>query len=166
MRITNFRVRNYKSFFDSGDITFRPGFNVIVGRNNVGKTALLQALGSQVGSVPHKSLRTSPLSGIPASGPSLFTVTFEVGETEMLNLMRYQIGSFWLPTGDNVSPVEAIENFTSQVREPIRVEATFADGTTQPANIVGYYDSEQMPSMMTQIGYSATGEMISTVIQL
>jgi len=161
MRITNFRVRNYKSFFDSEDIVFRPGFNVIVGRNNVGKTALLQALGLQAGSVPHKSFRTSPSSGIPALGPSLFTVTFELGKTEMLNLMRYQIGSFWLPERDNLSPREAINTFKTRVGDPICVEAIFADGNIQEANIIGYYDSEQLPSMMVQIGYSAE-EMIAT----
>ena len=38
------RIYNYKSFRDSGEIAFRPGFNVVVGQNNAGKTALIEAL--------------------------------------------------------------------------------------------------------------------------
>ncbi len=44
MRIERFRIVNYKSFADSGEVRFKPGFNVIVGRNNVGKTALAKAV--------------------------------------------------------------------------------------------------------------------------
>jgi predicted ATP-binding protein involved in virulence len=43
VRIESFRVVNYKSFADSEEIRLEPGFNVIVGRNNVGKTALAEA---------------------------------------------------------------------------------------------------------------------------
>ena len=39
MRIKSFRVRNYKSFEDSGVHGLFTGFNVIVGQNNSGKTA-------------------------------------------------------------------------------------------------------------------------------
>src|SRR5712671_5827443 len=55
MHIQACRVKNYRSFRDSGDIRFAPGFNLIVGPNNVGKTALLNALELQsFGSIPHR----------------------------------------------------------------------------------------------------------------
>lgn len=44
MRISSFRISNYKSFIDSGEINLSPGFNVIIGQNNVGKTALFHLL--------------------------------------------------------------------------------------------------------------------------
>jgi AAA15 family ATPase/GTPase len=44
MYLSKFRVKNYKSFRDSGEIEFKPGINVIVGQNNSGKTALLEAI--------------------------------------------------------------------------------------------------------------------------
>jgi AAA15 family ATPase/GTPase len=43
MYIESIAIKNYKSFLDFGPITFGPGFNVIVGSNNAGKTALLEA---------------------------------------------------------------------------------------------------------------------------
>ena len=44
MHIKKLRIQNYKSFRDSGFMEFGPSFNVIVGQNNSGKTALLEAL--------------------------------------------------------------------------------------------------------------------------
>lgn len=43
MRIERFRIQNCKSFIDSGEVELSGGFNVLVGANNVGKTALLEA---------------------------------------------------------------------------------------------------------------------------
>ena len=58
MRIENFRVVNYKSFADSGEMRLKPSFNVIVGRNNVGKTALAEAVSLRFQAKPHRSLKT------------------------------------------------------------------------------------------------------------
>jgi AAA15 family ATPase/GTPase len=44
MYISRFQLLNYKSFRDSGVLEFQPGINIIVGANNSGKTALLEAL--------------------------------------------------------------------------------------------------------------------------
>lgn len=65
MHIQKLRILNYKSFRDSGFIEFGPGFNVIVGQNNSGKTALLEALGLHLGeNKPHKR------KDIPAGHPT------------------------------------------------------------------------------------------------
>jgi AAA15 family ATPase/GTPase len=44
MLIKRFRLINYQSFEDSGSLSFSLGFTVIVGKNNAGKTALLEAI--------------------------------------------------------------------------------------------------------------------------
>ena len=44
MYLSKFQLVNYKSFRDSGLLEFKPGINIIVGTNNSGKTALLEAL--------------------------------------------------------------------------------------------------------------------------
>ncbi len=44
MRIKRLKIHNYKSFRESDWITFGSGFNIIVGQNNSGKTALLETL--------------------------------------------------------------------------------------------------------------------------
>lgn len=56
MYIAGINIKNYKSFKESGKIPFTKGFNVIVGANNVGKTALLEALSWTAKNNPHKNL--------------------------------------------------------------------------------------------------------------
>jgi AAA15 family ATPase/GTPase len=45
MRLKQLKISNYKCFRDSGWIELDPHMTVVVGRNNVGKTALLEGLG-------------------------------------------------------------------------------------------------------------------------
>ena len=44
MRLTQFRVRDYRSVHDSGVILVEPDKTLLVGVNEAGKTALLRAL--------------------------------------------------------------------------------------------------------------------------
>jgi recombinational DNA repair ATPase RecF len=48
MYISKFQVINYKSYRESGDVEFKPGFNILTGQNSAGKTALLEALTTPV----------------------------------------------------------------------------------------------------------------------
>ena len=59
MYISRFQLRNLKCFDDSGELTFLPGFNVIVGPNNAGKTTLLEGLSLSLKVDP---LRRSPIA--------------------------------------------------------------------------------------------------------
>jgi predicted ATPase len=59
MYISRFQLLNYKSFQDSGVLEFQPGINIIVGANNSGKTALLEALSLSFKDIPHRSLKTA-----------------------------------------------------------------------------------------------------------
>jgi AAA15 family ATPase/GTPase len=60
MYLSKFQLFNYKSFLDSGRLEFTPGINIIVGQNNSGKTALLEALALNFDNVPHRSIKTLP----------------------------------------------------------------------------------------------------------
>ncbi len=51
---------NYKSFSDSGDLKFSRGINILIGPNNSGKTALLQALSLETSNKPHLSESRKP----------------------------------------------------------------------------------------------------------
>lgn len=57
MWIKSIRVRNYKSFDDSGPLEFDRHMNVIVGANHSGKSALLSAVAHRYRGTPHKSSR-------------------------------------------------------------------------------------------------------------
>jgi len=55
MKFETLQIQNFKGFKDSGIVKFGPKFNVIVGQNNSGKTALLEALRvSKAGNSPYK----------------------------------------------------------------------------------------------------------------
>jgi energy-coupling factor transporter ATP-binding protein EcfA2 len=55
MWIKSFHLKNFKSFGDSGKHPLDKHVNVVVGQNNTGKTALLQATSLQLTAVPHKN---------------------------------------------------------------------------------------------------------------
>lgn len=44
VHISKLKIRSLKCFRDSGEVTIRPGLNVLVGANNSGKSALLQSI--------------------------------------------------------------------------------------------------------------------------
>ncbi len=60
MYISKIRVQNYKAFYDSGWIEFKPGINIISGQNHSGKTAFLEALSLNFENNPHRNLNTLP----------------------------------------------------------------------------------------------------------
>jgi len=60
MWVSRFSLHNYKSFRTTGQLTFKPGFNIIVGPNNAGKTALLEGITLRFSSVAHRSTLTRP----------------------------------------------------------------------------------------------------------
>ncbi|MEA5554664.1 AAA family ATPase [Anabaena cylindrica UHCC 0172] len=62
MYIKKLQVFNYKSYSDSGsgEMEFSPGINIIVGKNNAGKTSLLEVLTLDFENQRHRSLKKLP----------------------------------------------------------------------------------------------------------
>jgi AAA15 family ATPase/GTPase len=60
MHISSLKVSNYKSFRNSDEISLSKGFNIIVGKNNSGKTALAEASTTNIPNKPHISENTIP----------------------------------------------------------------------------------------------------------
>ncbi len=79
MHVSRFRITNYKSFRDSREVSLSPGFNVIVGANNAGKTALAEALSLRYSDKPHRSLDTVPRLSASPDPVSQVEVAFELG---------------------------------------------------------------------------------------
>src|SRR5919198_805228 len=88
MYIASFRIVNYKSFRDSPEIALTPGFNVIVGQNNVGKSALVEALSLRAGHKPHRSLTTAPTSRSVVNSTSTTHVAIRLDQSELRELLR------------------------------------------------------------------------------
>lgn len=143
MRLLAAQVKNYKSFADSSELRFSAGLNVIVGPNNVGKTALLEALSLRFGNVPHRSLETLPTRSAPHSQVSEVNFTFEIDPAELRMLARDSFPSFYIPAfgaGNIDADIEEVRRFFAN---PIAVSCVYnaSTGVTSTA-IVGRPASE------------------------
>lgn len=87
MRYQSVSVHNYKSILDLGPITLGPGFNVIVGPNNAGKTALLEALSQNIAFKPHRTLATVPRPTAAPDSRTWVDFEFEFTEQEMADVL-------------------------------------------------------------------------------
>lgn len=85
MKYISCQVTNYKSFHRAQEqpISFDPGFNILVGRNNAGKTALLEALSLRFQNNPHRSLVSAPRPSDVLSPTSVIELTWSVPGREV-----------------------------------------------------------------------------------
>ncbi|MEH1793999.1 ATP-dependent nuclease [Nostoc sp.] len=88
MFIKKLQVFNYKSYLDSGLIEFAPGINIIVGQNNAGKTALLEALTLQFNNQPHLSIKKLPDETSVIQEESIVQVTLCITKEEIWNVLK------------------------------------------------------------------------------
>jgi hypothetical protein len=96
MHFLKFKLENYKSFRSSEDLSFTPGFNVIVGRNDVGKTALVEGLGLDFGTISHHSEKTIPYRGDPMPLESQAYCTIHLPGDELRDILL-GLPQFFLP---------------------------------------------------------------------
>jgi predicted ATPase len=96
MYISKVRIHNYKSYHDSGWIDLAPGFNVITGQNNAGKTALLEGLGLRLNPTPHRSLTTKPTVATPLDHVSSVDMRVNLSADELWDLLTYRGKRFHL----------------------------------------------------------------------
>jgi predicted ATPase len=87
MYISRFKLGNYKSFHEPPELEFTPGFNIVSGQNNAGKTALLEALGLNFGGKPHRSAKTMPARDTIPGPVSWADVSFALPPNELIELM-------------------------------------------------------------------------------
>ena len=87
MYISRFQIINYKSYLKTGEIELRRGFNIVTGKNNAGKTALLEALTLQFEAKPHRTVETVPYPGAPTPTTSAVQFALGVDKKEFLRLV-------------------------------------------------------------------------------
>jgi len=87
MHISRFQIHNYKSFLESTALSFTPGFNVISGQNNAGKTAFLEALGLRFEVRPHRRLKTVAARDTVPEQRSWADVSFTLSAGELREFM-------------------------------------------------------------------------------
>ena len=92
MRISKFKLKNFISFYDeyAEDIELGSGVNFIVGKNNSGKTALLDALCLRRPRAPHRSVETIPTRGVNSRPFVDFEVEFEFKAGILIDILQTQ----------------------------------------------------------------------------
>ncbi len=142
MHLSSFHITNYKSFRDSGEVRLRPGFNVVVGANNVGKTALVEALSLRSSHKPHRSPETVPNPFAKPDPYSQIKVAFELNWQEFLEVLE-GITPPWLVPIQPRDPTSVdvpgwAQRFLDAVREGAVVECVFSSGGISSAYLADY----------------------------
>jgi hypothetical protein len=95
MHLLSLQIRNYKCFNEPQKLDLTPGFNIITGVNNAGKTALLEAASLRFDPAPHRSLKTIPTEDSYYPPDSSVDVSFAVRKDELRQILqpktRYKI---------------------------------------------------------------------------
>ena len=131
MYLSKFQLFNYKSFRDSGLLEFKPGINIIVGQNNSGKTALLEALTLNLSHKPHphRSIKTlpTPSSSLESESSVEFSVTFKKAEISAIidQLLPHNLGIL-PPDGNPHTLNQAVNLFQEWIDNPADVELTIS----------------------------------------
>jgi hypothetical protein len=145
--LSSFRVTNYKSFHETNKVDFEPGFNVIVGQNNTGKTALTEALSLGFDPNPHRSTLTIPNPGASPDPVSRAEVSFHLNVDDVKELLADNLPQrfYYGPaSGESREDETLARRFLDLVSGGPTVEATFvsqvnvAAGDLRGASLRGY----------------------------
>lgn len=135
MRIEHIQITNYKGFRDSGRIAIGSKFTVLVGQNNAGKTAFLEALNTRdLKHVPFKE-PDDPESRFPRVPNPRSSITFGASFTgpELKWRLLSGGGNFrMVAAGSNPSDIlQLVREFLS--RPEIRLDAKYFPGGWEPS---------------------------------
>jgi|SRR5579859_605753 len=150
MLLTSFQINNYKSFLSPPEIKLSSGFNIIVGQNNAGKTALVEGLGLQFVSKPHRSLRKQP------GGISNAVISFDLKGQELENLIIDNLDSVNIPTPTPQPDLHKIgRHFREAIRRPGTLTCNYQDGKITSAVLTSY---NEYPNSETMVRASVNKE--------
>ncbi len=136
MYIAKFQVKNYKSFLSSQEVDLTSGFNVVVGQNNAGKTAFVEALSLHFGNKNHMSMKTSPSPGVLLDDSFISTVqiAFQLAEGEAEQLLINARSSFYMPLREGTDLGSEATKFLALLRQSEVLQCIY-----QPNNFVTTY---------------------------
>src|SRR5690349_13546033 len=120
MYLSSIRVFNYKSFVDSGTIELKPGINIIIGQNNAGKTALLEAISFSFKNIPHASLVSKPSKDTKIEKSSVANFEIKVISEELKKILKsHDSLSFSIPKKFVFEELELILNNSGKPPEEL-----------------------------------------------
>ncbi len=127
MRLKSIQIENYKSFLLTETIFFAPHFNIIIGKNNSGKSTLLYAASMPNESKPHRSLVTAPEPDHPGlNSTSVFRLHAVYSVEEIKHLIRLH-GQITLAR-NNDPPDKQFNDFVTLAEAGLVVRFTWQNG--------------------------------------
>jgi AAA domain, putative AbiEii toxin, Type IV TA system/AAA ATPase domain len=103
MYISSFQLNDYKSYCKSQALDLFPGINLIVGQNNVGKTALLEALGLTFQQNNYRDSKNRRKKSTQEKEPSWALVSFTLSRNELWELLLDEQQPFGIPLPIEIS---------------------------------------------------------------
>ena len=144
MKLINVRILGFRSFHDSGTVEFRENINLIVGQNNSGKSAVLQAL---VPPLPNDRHRNPNRWEEHLLEEPRVNLTFETCGPELKDWIARSRGAFYFPItrGDQSEIVAYMENIFQKPSIQIAVSHTPSLGfvATYPSHQYFRHDNQQ-----------------------
>ena len=125
MRIRDFRVKNYKSWLDSEKLSLNHGFNIIIGQNNAGKTALLQSLSLNISNNPNRSPSTKPIIESQLYQFAKLTSSYELNEDEAWRLILGVDGIIHIPTIQGITSKQALEEIIKILKSALTLNVEY-----------------------------------------
>lgn len=149
MYIHSIEVSNYKSFVKSGKIEFDPGVNLIVGENNAGKTALLEALSRTWSARPHV--------GKHATGSDVTSArfTFRLSKDEILSIATINNNTFLMPAFQSQGLSERLLRKSIESHLDIYLN-TDANGPSSSLSYP-YLESDNRPTNNAAVAFRVVG---------
>ena len=142
MYIDRITIKNYKSYLFPEEIQLTPGFNVIVGANNVGKTAFVEALSLQFELNPHRSIETLAELGdklSPQLMNSIVQIIFVIPQTEFKKWLLEYSPEFYVRRMTSEGGTEQMKRdkvLNAFLLPAIHVKATYFSKALQFSRII------------------------------
>jgi hypothetical protein len=131
MYIASVRIKNYKSYRDSGEVPLASGLCVIVGKNDSGKSAFLEALSLAYSSLPHRSIITAPTADTPDDPNSLIEVKAVFSRADVHSILRKH-SSFYV-SAPQFDPVAFARRTLELLEHDVTVVSVWVGGGVQNA---------------------------------
>jgi predicted ATP-dependent endonuclease of OLD family len=122
MYISKIKIENYKGFNNHDTIELKQGVNLIIGKNNSGKTALLEALTFNV-SKPHLSESNKQRSSSRIATSSTISGEMVISKEKLFNYVED-----FIPNQEFTAPISLVGNIIltlkNEFKFPKNVEGT------------------------------------------
>ena len=166
MRIDSVAIANYKSYLEKQTIHFEPGFNLLLGTNNAGKTTVLDVLDMEINlNEPHRSERTIPIYGGHTSNPSQLEVTLATKFSELWQIAGASQLYLPIPSGkinDSSTTCAEIQEFI-KCDDEMMITSAYAQGLEkvtfnggQPISGTASRQSQNVPLPSALIQFNPT----------